>query len=238
MLGLRRHVFPHTEHVDFGLFGIDEDGNHYFYDDLRLKINSGIITKDDIVALGFNCKELQAAGCGFAFRYSSMSYAWADESVAFNPNKLPYITSKSVALTTQMSGKRNTELIIEIYNAKECGTYTYNDTTGMYDASTDLKKVFPRAAMMCAAQSLTIGGVKRTGFLPSFAQLYHLLTYCTYNEINKFLNLLGRGTMNFSGAAWWLSCQYSSEKSAMWWARNYGTYPKTIKCYVVPCFDL
>ncbi len=242
---ISREILVHYSSGDLGMFAIDADGNHYAYATLKTGIEDSTITADSIIAIGFNNITLQGldrgdgtTGCGFCIGVGSVvSKKWADEAIAFNPNKLPYLTSHSAAMLACTGGKHNTELIKEIGDAGECGTWTYDSATQTYIAGEGTNICDIPAVNYCLSQSLTMNGVKRTGFLPSYAQIYYLSLNLT--TLQAFFTLLGKTAPTITSGYWWTSCQNSSTYAVGLGNGSFdGHINKTTSLSVLVCYDL
>jgi phage tail protein X len=230
-----------------GLFGIDAQGNHYTYDQAKAAIEAGTLQQSDIIAIGFNNNNLAHANrgdgktnCGFCIRTATPTIAnakWADETIAFNPNRLPYITSHSQGLLQQLGGEYNSEVIRELgASGNDCGTWT-KQSDGTYIAGDDMHVVATRAATNAYAETLTVNEVVKNGFLPSFAQIYYLSLQLT--ALKAYFTLLGKTAPTITSGFWYTSCQ-GSETGAV--GLNIGEYlcytKKHSNANVLVCFDL
>lgn len=227
------------------VFGISSDGKYYTIDSIKLGLENGSLNASDIVAVGVSSPELIRAtrgdgvtsDCSFCYNIADTTEKrqWADNKISFNPNKLPYITSIDVASISQIDGNYNTAKIIEVSANGECGTWTYNSETRQYDG-TDLKSVGCPAATYCYGKSLTINGVKRNGFLPSFYQIYTAKN--NLSSIQELYTLLGKTFPNIASGSWWTSCQCSETLSVGLRNGSFSYYYKTFSNSVLPVYDL
>ena len=241
-----REIIVQYSDILMGVFGISSDGKYYTIDSIKLGLEDGSLSASDFVAVGVSSPELIRAtrgdgvtsNCSFCYNIADttvVSRMWADSDISFNPNKLPYITTLSAAASSQIDGNYNTAKIIEVSANGECGTWTYNRETRQYDG-TDLKSVGCPAATYCHEKSLTINGVKRNGFLPSFYQIY--VAKNNLSSIQELYTLLGKTFPNIASGYWWTSCQYSEAYSVY---LLIGSFYRDYKAYsgsVLPVYDL
>ena len=230
-----------------GLFGIDAQGNHYTYDQAKAAIEAGTLQQSDIIAIGFNNNTLAHAdrgdgktNCGFCIRTASpkltSTSSWADEKIAFNPNRLPYITNATQALLQQRGGEYNSELIRELgASGNDCGTWT-KQSDGTYVAGDDMRVVATRAATNAYAETLTVNEVVKNGFLPSFAQIYYLSLQQT--ALTAYFTLLGKTAPTITSGRWWTSCQISETNAVYLYNGGFDGSGKTSSYSVLVCFDL
>ena len=227
------------------VFGISSDGKYYTIDSIKLGLENGSLNASDFVAVGVSSPELRQAtrgdgitsDCSFCYNIADtvINLQWSDIKASFNPNKLPYITNISDASISQIDGNYNTAKIIEISANGECGTWTYNSETKQYDG-TYLKSVSCPAATYCHEKSLTINGVKRNGFLPSFYQIY--VAAKNFSSIQELYTLLGKTSPNITSGGWRTSCQYNYNLSVDLANGSFSNNYKTNINSVLPAYDL
>ena len=249
-----REITIHYSLSTLGLYGYDADGNTYFYDDYKAKIDAATDDTEKaalqakIVAIGFNPASLAAAdrgdtngtvGCGFIVPITGnkSSGSWAGAQLAFNPNKLPYVTSTQIAgQGKNVSGLHNSKMMREIMDNGEVGTWTWDETTQSYIGS-NLQTTDSGALAACETALCPINdGKDRDGFLPSYQQMRELVLQ--YSLFSAWFTLLGKTAPTITSGSWWTSCQ-SSETYAVY--LNYGGFSITIKTgsgSVLVCFDL
>ena len=241
-----RNIIIQYSDILIGVFGISSEGKYYNIDSIRNGLDDGTISASDIVAVGVSSPELIRAkrgdgstyNCSFCYNIADTAVGrmWADSNISFNPNKLPYITSIGAANISQIDGNYNTAKIIEVSANRECGTWTYNSDTKRYDG-TNLTSVGCPAATYCYEKSLTINGVTRNGFLPSFYQIY--VAKNNLSALQELYTLLGKTFPNIASGNWWTSCQYSETNSVyLNFGGFYGGYFKTDSGSVLPVYDL
>lgn len=232
---------------DMGLFGIDKKGNHYTYSQASTAISAGTLATSDIVAIGFNNNTLAHAdrgdgktNCGFCISTDTSintSTTWAGENIAFNPNKMPFITSHTAGVLSQLGGKYNTTLIRQLgASGEDCGTWT-KQSDGTYTAGTDMRVVSTSAATHAASKTHPVYGTANEGFLPSYAQIYYLSLQIT--ALKAYFTLLGKTAPTITSGVWWTSCQYSETGAVLLYNGGfYGGDRKTSSGSVLLCFDL
>lgn len=226
MLGLRRHVFPHTTTKKSGAFAIDVYGGTYYYDDLKERIENGTIIASNIVAIGIDNLYLRKTdrgdgtkGCGFCIGMNPDGYdRWADSRVCFY--NIPEVkTINAVKLNNVIGGKLNSELI-------------YNEAI--------TRGINTPAINYCLSQTLSIGGVERNGFLPSIVQMYYLAQYLT--TVKAFYTLLGKtpSFYKFGMAGCWCSNYYNGDETCEFWYSPYYVHRDVVinRNDFVVCFDL
>ena len=93
------------------------------------------------------------------------------------------------------------------------------------------------AASQCAAKTLTIGGVDREGFLPSYDQIRKIAS-TNYAAFQGFYSLLGKTAPAIASGNWWTSCQYNASSAVRLNGGNFYGDDKTNSGNVFVCYDL
>lgn len=167
------------------VFGIDANGDTYSFDAIEAMTQQ---EREIIVAIGLDSSRLQAASAGFCYKLplAATGKQWADQNVEFDQSLLPFKQSHAAAVL-DLNGAQNTQNIIDIGDSMSVAT---------------------PAADYCQAQTLTIGGVTRHGFLGAYGQMYALSENIAV--LNALHALLGLSAPGFTGGIWWTSTQYSA----------------------------
>ncbi len=230
---------------DTGVFAIDASGNHYSQYDLEAKTQE---ERDalGIVAIGLVNSKLSSftrgdgtTGCCFCIAFEDKSAItakqWANANYAFNPNLLPYKWDGSGYTA---DGSYLTQLIQQIAQNEEVGTWELDSATGQYKmtAKYDTAAVTTAAATYCNSKTLTINGVEKTGFLPSYQQIQHLAY--NYQTLAAIYSLLGKTVPTITSGYWWTSCQSSSAYAVGLYNGRFSSYIKSGGNSVLVCFDL
>ena len=165
-----------------GVFGLDANGDTYDYDTIEAMTAQ---ERTSIIAIGINSSRLQAANAGFCYKLptGATSKQWANQNVEFDQTLLPFKTSHAAAVL-DLNGAQNPQNIIDI-----------GDSMGVETPAADY----------CKAQTLTIGGETKTGFLGAYGQMYALAENIAV--LNALHSLLGISAPGFTGGGWWTSTQ-------------------------------
>lgn len=172
------------------VFGIDANGDTYSFDVIEAMTQE---ERQAIIAIGLDSSRLQAANAGFCYKLptGATGRQWADQNVEFDQSLLPFKQNHAAAVL-DLNGAQNTQNIIDI-----------GDSMG----------VATPAADYCQAQTLTIGGVTRHGFLGAYGQMYALSENIAV--LNALHSLLGYSAPGFTGGNWWASAQYSAGNAVL-----------------------
>ena len=185
-----RELLVHYSQATLGVFAIDADGHTYTKAELQ-----ELSDFSNIKAIGVNTSALALAdrgdgtyGCGFCIKIPAPNATkqWATDNVSFDTNRLPYCGTIETA-AADYTGALNTLYMRQI--AEELG-------------------ISSPAADYCHEQKLTIAGVERDGFLPSFGQLYVLAQ--NYAAVAELFTICGATMPNILSGAWWGSTQYDA----------------------------
>ena len=89
----------------------------------------------------------------------------------------------------------------------------------------------------CRAQTITIAGVTKNGYLPAAGQLVTLVN--NIFDVNTALSLVGGNTIGLGSGKWWGSTQHSYRSA---WGLENGSinrsiYGKNFDYSVLPFFD-
>ena len=187
---IRELPFHYMEWVDAGIYAITNDGNYHSYDDVEAMTSS---EREAIVAIAVNTSRLEAAGAGFMFKIPNVATgkSWAASNVEFDKTLLPFKQNHAAAVL-DLNGALNTEKIIDIGDSMSVDT---------------------PAADWCAAQTLSVGGETKTGFLGAYGQMYALAENIAV--INAIFSLCGKSAPGFTSGCWWASTQYSDSYAVL-----------------------
>lgn len=179
-----------------GVFGLDANGDTYDYDTIEAMTAQ---ERTSIIAIGINSSRLQAANAGFCYKLptGATGKQWANQNVEFDQTLLPFKQSHAAAVL-DLNGAQNTQNIIDI-----------GDSMGVETPAADY----------CQAQTLTIGGETKTGFLGAYGQMYALAENIAV--LNALHSLLGISLPGFTGGIWWTSPQYNATLAV---GLNYGGF--------------
>lgn len=168
-----------------GVFGLDANGDTYDFDTIEAMTAQ---ERTSIIAIGINSSRLQAANAGFCYKLptGATGKQWANQNVEFDLTLLPFKQSHAAAVL-DLNGAQNTQNIIDI-----------GDSMGVETPAADYYQ----------AQTLTIGGETKTGFLGAYGQMYALSENIAV--LNALHSLLGYSAPGFTGGLWWTSTQYST----------------------------
>ena len=165
-----------------GVFGLDANGDTYDYDTIEAMTAQ---ERTSIIAIGINSSRLQAANAGFCYKLptGTTGKQWANQNVEFDQTLLPF-KQRHAAAVIDLNGAQNTQNIIDI-----------GDSMGVETPAADY----------CQAQTLTIGGETKTGFLGAYGQMYALAENIAV--LNALHSLLGISLPGFTDGNWWTSTQ-------------------------------
>ena len=146
---------------------------------------------------------------------------WADANLLFDTTRLPLYSNLG---DLKYAGHHLSDMIIEI-----------GADGGVSDGAVHATP----AATECAKTSrkLTIAGVDREGFLPSYDQLYILATL-NRTAFQDFYTALGRTAPTIWSGYWWTSCQYDASNAVTLNNGGFSNYSKTNGFNVFCCYDL
>ena len=221
-----REIDVHYTQVGNGIFGLDAAGNMYTTEQI-----AALQDKSIIIAGGYNDATLQASsrgdgtfGNGFLWKIgyeNAGSLQWADANLLFDTTRLPLYSNLG---DLKYAGHHLSDMIIEI-----------GADGGVSDGAVHATP----AATECAKTSrkLTIAGVDRDGFLPSYDQLYILATL-NRTAFQDFYTALGRTAPTIWSGIWWTSCQNDASNAVRLYFGGFNNNNKTDYGAVFCCYDL
>lgn len=185
-----------------GIYGVKADGSLYNYEAIEAMSSA---EREEIIAVAINTSRLQTANAGFMYKLPTTTQGkqWADQNVEFDQSLLPYKSNHNAAIL-DLDGAGNTQKIISIGDSMSVET---------------------PAADYCYAQTLTIGGVAKNGFLGAYGQMYALSENIVV--LNALHTLLGKAAGGFTSGSWWASTQASATGAVYLNNGGFGTNYKT-----------
>lgn len=180
-LTARNLVYSYIDYNNLHITGLDKDGNVYTIVDIQ-KMTAEEKTK--IIAGAYNDQTLAFAprkdggmGCGFAFSTTSPNFnaSWAQSQVDFGVNNTVVADAVTAGALTEGCGYYN-----DHYSA-----FAVKDGSGESALVMQVGRVLADAGLLNLSnptpafqtafdKKLTIAGVERRGFVPSFGQIYAL----------------------------------------------------------------
>lgn len=195
------------------VFGIDANGDTYSFDVIEAMTQQ---EREIIVAIGIDSSRLQAANAGFCYKLplAATEKQWADQNVEFDQSLLPFKQSHAAAVL-DLNGAQNTQNIIDVGDSMSVAT---------------------PAADYCQAQTLTIGGVTKHGFLGAYGQMYALSENIAV--LNALHALLGINAPGFTSGYWWTSTQCNAAGAVVLSNGGFGYIYKTNSYTAMALFAL
>ena len=243
-LTARNLVYSYVDYNNLHVYGLDADGNVYTIADLQEMGVEAASAK--IVAGAYNDATLANAhrkdggvGCGFAFSTASPNFSasWAQANVDFGVKNTVVADAVTAGVLTEGCG----------YYANHDQAFAVKDGSGesalvmqvgrvLADAG-QLNQSNPTPAFQQALdKKLTIAGVERSGFVPTYGQLYAL--YASKNELDLFFATLGKTAPAIHSGYWWTSCQTNATYAVYLYYGGFDFDKKTYSFNVLCCFDL
>ena len=221
---VQRSVNIKYTEVQYGMFGVDANGNMYTIAEMEELADKTIIKygyyNDAALANSMRVSEIQN-GNGFYWEIGAESLgqkAWAAGNVEFNTIELPFYSNLG---DWKYAGRYMTDKIISI--GADLFPSSDNPTP---------------AATACANKSITIGGTAHRGFLPAYDQIHKIATD-NRTTFQSFYAALGRTTPTIWSGSWWTSCQQSAQDAVTVSNGGFNRNNKTnygINVFV--CYDL
>lgn len=244
-LSARNLVYSYVDYNNLHITGLDVDGNVYTIADLQEMGVEAASAK--IIAGVYNDATLANAprkdggvGCGFAFSVdTTFTGSWASANVDFGINNPVVADAIATGTLTEGCGYYNTHdkafvvkdgsgesaLVMQVGKVlADAGQLNQSNPTPIFKQALDKK--------------LTIAGVERSGFIPTYGQLYPLLL--SKNELDLFFETLGKTAPSIQIGNWWTSCQIGATNAVS--LNNGNFYVAMVKVSYIPnilcCFDL
>lgn len=243
-LTARNLVYSYIDYNNLHVYGLDADGNVYTIADMQEMGVEAATAK--IVAGAYNDATLANAprkdggvGCGFAFSTTSPNFSasWAQANVDFGVNNTVVADAVTAGALTEGCGYYNNhDLAFAVKDGS--GESALVMQVGRVLAGVGLlNQSNPTPAFQTAFdKKLTIAGVERSGFLPSYGQIYALNS--SKNELNLFFSALGKTAPSIHSGPWWTSCQGGAANAVYLSSGGFINYAKTRSVNVLCCFDL
>lgn len=243
-LTARNLVYSYIDYNNLHVTGLDAEGNAYTIADIQEMGVEAAAAK--IIAGAYNDATLANAprkdggvGCGFAFSITSPNFSasWAQANVDFSDNNAVVADAIAAGALVEGCGYYNTldkafavkdgagesALVMQVGRVlADAGLLSQSNPTPAFQKAFDKK--------------LTIAGVERSGFVPSFGQIYAL--FLSKNELNSFFSALGKTAPTIHSDYWWTSCQGDAGRAFRLSHGGLGFNHKTSSENVLCCFDL
>jgi hypothetical protein len=223
-IAIRNLTIRYTE-TQYGMFGVDADGNMYTISEMEA------LADKTIIKYGFyNDADLNnstrvnnvggSTGNGFYWevgKESLGSMSWAAGNDNFDTVRLPYYSNLS---SWKYAGRYMTDTIIAI------GLELYPSSANPTPAAT-----------ACANKTITIGNRTHRGILLAYDQIHKIATD-NRTQFQNFYTALGRTAPTIWSGIWWTSCQDSSPYAVGLYSGGYLHSTKSSKNSVFVGFDL
>lgn len=242
-ISARNLVYSYIDYHNLHITGLDADGNVYTIADIQ-KMTAEEKTK--IIAGAYNDQTLANAsrkdggrGCGFAFLVNDYTFrtTWAQSNVDFGVNNEVVKNAVEKGVLDEGCGYYNTyDKAFAVKDGSGESALVMQVGRVLADAGL-LNQSNPTPAFQTAFdKKLTIAGVERSGFVPSFGQIYALNS--SKNELDLFFSALGKTAPTIHSGVWWTSCQDSATYAVGLYNGGFLSNPKTYSINVLCCFDL
>lgn len=243
-LTARNLVYSYVDYNNLHVYGLDEEGNAYTIADIQEMGVEAAAAK--IIAGVYNDATLANAprkdggvGCGFAFSTTSPNFnaSWAQASVDFGVNNTVVADAVTAGVLTEGCGYYNNHgLAFAVKDGSGESALVMQVGRVLADAGL-LNQSNPTPAFQTAFnKKLTIAGVERSGFVPSFGQIYALNS--SKNELDLFFSALGKTASTIHSGRWWTSCHNNATLAAILSNGGFNNLSKTGSGNVLCCFDL
>lgn len=243
-LSARNLVYSYIDYNNLHITGLDADGNVYTIADLQEMGVEAASAK--IVAGAYNDQTLALAprkdggvGCGFAFLVNNPTFnaKWADSNVDFGVNNTVVADAVTAGTLTEGCGYYgNHDLAFAVKDGSGESALVMQVGRVLADAGL-LNQSNPTPAFQTAFdKKLTIAGVERSGFVPSYGQIYALNS--SKNELDLFFVALGKTAPTINSGSWWSSCQRSATNAVYLYNGGFTYNIKTNSHSVLVGFDL
>lgn len=211
--------------VQYGMLGVDEQGNTYSIAEMQALADKTIIKygfyNDADLANSTRVNGTGGAnGNGFYWKIGEESLggmAWAAGNVSFDPIRLPYYANLGA---WKYAGRYMTDTIIAI------GLELFPDSANPTPAAT-----------ACANKSITIGNQTHRGILLAYDQIHKIATD-NRTMLQDFYAALGRNVPTIWSGDWWTSCQFDASLAVHLYNGGYNGTLKTLNNTVFVGYDL
>lgn len=220
---VQRSINVKYTEVQYGMFGVDAQGNMYTIAQMEALGDKTIIKYGfyNDAALNDSMRVNEARnGNGFYWEIGAEKIGdgmWAQGNVQFDTIRLPFYSNLGA---WKYAGRYMTDQIIAI------GAELFPDSANPTPAAT-----------MCANKSITIGGVSHRGFLPAYDQIHKIATD-NRALFQSFYAALGRTTPAIWSGNWWTSCQNDATYAVNLSNGGFRNHGKTSSTQVFCCYDL
>lgn len=243
-LSARNLVYSYVDYNNLHVYGLDADGNVYTIADIQEMGVEAASAK--IIAGAYNDATLAneprkdgGVGCGFAFLTTNPIFnaQWAQANVDFGVNNTAVADAVTAGALTEGCGYYNNhDLAFAVKDGSGESALVMQVGRVLADAGL-LNQSNPNPAFQTAFdKKLTIAGVERSGFVPTYGQICALNS--SKNEFDSFFAALGKTAPSIHSGYWWTSCQRNALHAV--YLVNGGFYGdfKSFGFNVLCCFDL
>ena len=206
----------------YGLFGMDEDGNLYTIEEIEAMEDKTIIKygayNDSDLAMSSRVDS--GVGNGFCWIIGGESLGskqWAMQNVEFDVTRLPFYSNLN---DMKYAGLYMTKTIQDI------GLELFPDNEDPTPAAT-----------ACLNKTIMVGGETKRGFLPAYDQILRIAT-TNRTLFQALYSALGRVAPTLWSGGWWTSCQNNATTAVLLGHGGFRNNGKTDSNTVLCCFDL
>lgn len=243
-LTARNLVYSYVDYNNLHVYGLDAEGNAYTIADIQEMGVEAAAAK--IIAGVYNDATLANAprkdggvGCGFAFSTinPNFSASWAQANVDFGVNNTVVADAVTAGALTEGCGYYNNhDLAFAVKDGSGESALVMQVGRVLADAGL-LNQSNPNPVFQTAFdKKLTIAGVERSGFVPTYGQICALNS--SKNELDLFFAALGKTAPSIHSGYWWTSCQSRATDAVTLSNGGFRNDNKTRSLTVLCCFDL
>lgn len=241
----RNLVYNYIDYNNLSVYGLDAEGNAYTVAELQ---KMGVEKASQLIEAGaYNNATLAQAprkdggfGCGFCWSIANPvfdQYKWAVEQKDFGENNENVASAIEGGVLSEACGYyNNLDLAYAVKDGAGESALVKHIGQVLADAG-ELSQENPTPAFKKAEDmKLIINGVERSGFIPSFGQLYDL--YKNKVDMDAFYEALGKTAPTIHLNIWFTSCQSNKTQVVALYNAAFTPVPKNYGVYVLCCFDL
>lgn len=219
---VQRSILLYYQNEEYGLFGVDENGNLYTIEEIEDLADKTIIKYGfyNDADLANSTRVADGTGNGFYWKIGAESLGsmqWAIGNDEFDTIRLPFYSNLS---SWKYAGRYMTDTIIEIGLEK-------------YPTSSNPTP----AAIACANRSETFGGKEHRGILLAYDQIHKIATD-NKTLFQALYTALGRTAPTIWSGTWWTSCQNNASNAVDLLLGGFSHGGKTISTTVFCAYDL
>lgn len=234
------------------VYGKGEDGSEYYLNSQGqyVDVSGNVLTTEQassrIRYISFNPQELAESfkqdgtqGCGLMFdtQLAVVSRQWAVENISYYDETdvvgSPYLTycNTHQLAYEQADGQFLSGEVLRVA-PRVHADYIANKVISGVAEPISVAPAFEYAA----SQLITVNGETKSGFVPSYKQLY--LITVNYTLWQQAWSALGKNYPTVKSGHWWSSCQFNAAYAVSLYSGGFSSYVKTNSYSVLVGFDL